>query len=184
MFAPCARRFSSLARSSQIRRKALTAVRSRVAGQRGPEYGRVHAPSFVVKSRFFSTDVEKTPAAFKQGDKLVDLSGHTWVYKKGKEEGDWFWYNESTWETRNSKPLTEEDDIKEGELKVDKPEYATDWEDPRFPEWVQYVEFNSKRKYYHNRATNEVTWAPPDDPTLDIFRQEIEEMTKKLNSGP
>jgi len=53
-------------------------------------------------------------------------------------------------------------------------QYADDWEDPNHPEWQQFTELNSKRKYYHNRETGDVTWAPPSNPELDIFLEEKE----------
>jgi len=58
-------------------------------------------------------------------------------------------------------------------VKYTRPEYATAWKDDRFPEVVQFTEFNSKRPYYWNRATNAVSWAPPSDPNLDVFAKEL-----------
>lgn len=62
--------------------------------------------------------------------------------------------------------------------------YASDWKDDNFPEWEQFVELNSKRPYYHNRATGEVSWAPPDSPDLDVFKKEHEEQEISLTAVP
>mmetsp|Transcript_8554 Transcript_8554/g.15055 ORF Transcript_8554/g.15055 Transcript_8554/m.15055 type:complete len:357 (+) Transcript_8554:93-1163(+) len=115
------------------------------------------------------------------GDQVVDIRGDTWVYKQSDNE--FFWYNKTSWETRNDRPPTADEGISSANMRPadkPKPQYATDWYDPRFPEHVQYVEFNTKRKYYHNTATNEVTWSPPDQPDLDVFEKEIEESSKGL----
>jgi len=63
-------------------------------------------------------------------------------------------------------------------------QYATEWNDDNFPEWQQFVELNSKRKYYHNRETGDVSWAPPNDPELDIFIKEKEADSISLTPVP
>ena len=62
--------------------------------------------------------------------------------------------------------------------------YASDWRDENFPEWEQFTELNAKRPYYHNRATGEVSWAPPSEPDLDIFKKEAEEQEISLTAVP
>lgn len=121
----------------------------------------------------------------KEGDIIVDRAGESWIAKIDSETGKLFYYNEKSWESRNERPLTAQDSDSTSTLAERvKPEYATDWHDPQYPDWVQYIEFQSKRAYYHNFATGETTWSPPDQPELDVFKKEIEEMATKLTAVP
>ncbi|GBG26501.1 Rho GTPase-activating protein 27 [Hondaea fermentalgiana] len=121
----------------------------------------------------------------KEGDVIVDRAGDRWVAKVDADTGVLFYYNEKSWESRNERPLTTESvaDIAAA-LPARKPEYATDWSDPKYPDWIQYIEFQSKRAYYHNTATGETTWAPPDQPDLDVFKKEIEDSQQTLMTVP
>lgn len=67
-----------------------------------------------------------------------------------------------------------------------KPQYSTSWEDAKFPGWVQFMDSTGKRPYYVDMANpiGQVTWAPPGDPALDIFKAEYEAATKPLQSVP
>jgi len=117
----------------------------------------------------------------KEGDEVTDVSGTVWVAKVDKETGALFYYEPKTFETRDVRPPTT---LKMKRPREEKPEYSTDWYDPRFPDWVQYTEFQSKRPYYHNMATRETTWSPPDQPGLDVFKEEIEAMSRTLTRVP
>lgn len=68
----------------------------------------------------------------------------------------------------------------------DKPQYATSWEDPNFPGWVQFIDASGKRPYYMDRANPlaNVQWAPPSDPSRDIFAEELEQNKKPLTKVP
>ncbi len=122
----------------------------------------------------------------------MDIRGDEWVKKRNKDGSaeEFFWYNAASWETRNDRPPTVGDGsaiISQRPPGVAKPQYATDWYDSRYPEWVEYIEFTSKRKYYFNSATKEVSWAHPESGTRDadaIFRAEIEAQTKSLTRVP
>lgn len=145
----------------------------------------------------------------KEGQEVIDLAGAKWIVKLDKETGEWFYFNEKSWETRNDRPANMQDDAApaagpaaeagagavaggdadgaagNGEVAPrETPQYATEWSDARFPDWVQYMEFQSKRPYYHNRATSETTWAPPDQPELDVFRGEIAAQAQALTMVP
>jgi len=125
-----------------------------------------------VLSRVFSTIKE-------EGSIVMDLNGESWVLKHDKAKEEWFYYNEKTWESRNDKPPSK-DEVTSWEPN----KYATPWNDDRYPEWEQFIEFNSKRPYYHNRATKEVKWAPPKSPDLDVFKEEIDRLSKGLTPVP
>jgi uncharacterized RDD family membrane protein YckC len=126
------------------------------------------------------------------------------LYKEDydEEQKKLFYYNVETMDTIDSIPLNYErietgmvdqgiDDImtkKPNEYTLEekrlmfhkKVEYATDWQHDDYPEYCEFLEIHSKRPYYYNRLTNDVTWAPPNDPERDIFFQEIQEYNKPL----
>ena len=87
-----------------------------------------------------------------------------------------FFYNDDTFETTEIPPEVYFDE-KTGERFTSelppKSEYATKWEDERFPEWCEFLELNTKRPYYFNRRTGECTWAHPEEPDTDVFRKEM-----------
>lgn len=66
-------------------------------------------------------------------------------------------------------------------------EYATPWYEPDFPQWQQFEELSSaKRKYYHNRETNVVSWTHPSNPDqgFDIIKYERDLARAKLTPVP
>eukprot|EP00924_Labyrinthula_sp_SR-Ha-C_P003569 snap_masked-scaffold_53-processed-gene-1.84-mRNA-1 protein AED:0.04 eAED:0.04 QI:0/-1/0/1/-1/1/1/0/279 len=65
-----------------------------------------------------------------------------------------------------------------------KSEFATEWQDEKFPEYQQFLELNTKRKYYHNRESGEVSWSPPGDPDFDLFAHEKKEADKEITLTP
>lgn len=60
-------------------------------------------------------------------------------------------------------------------------EYATSWSDERYPEWQEFLEVGSKRKYYHNRIDNSVSWTNPSNPDEKF---DIIEFERKLKARP
>ena len=94
--------------------------------------------------------------------------------------GRTFWYNATTMESADTAPAMNAAQHK-------RPTYATSWSDARFPDWVQFTEFNSRRHYYLNRATGHVQWAPPgadatDD--ADAFPRETDRDRSRLTPVP
>lgn len=124
--------------------------------------------------------------------------------KKETVDDTHFYYDARTWETiptlpsnvvdidltkeeeqelRNKSTITDADG-KRKDIWGYKPDFATDWSDPAFPEWVQYTELGSKRPYYFNRSTNITQWAPPSQPNRDIFREEVDQLKRPLKKVP
>lgn len=80
-----------------------------------------------------------------------------------------------------AKLSTETEIRSEDQLLYKKSEYATSWKDEKFPEWQQFLEVGTKRQYFHNRKTNDVSWTHPSnpDPSFDIVTYE-----RTLNEEP
>lgn len=90
-----------------------------------------------------------------------------WIERVDPNSGRRFWFNPKTFETTTERPAT---DV----ARYKRPQYATDWTDPRFPDWVEFMELNTRRRYYLNRATGHVQWAQPgSDSDVDVFTEEI-----------
>ena len=58
----------------------------------------------------------------------------------------------------------------------ERPQYATAWEDEKFPGWIQYMDSTGKRPFYVDRANpmSQISWAPPAEANRDIFGEEQE----------
>ena len=118
--------------------------------------------------RLFSSST----TAEKNNNKDIDK----WIPRADPGTGKLFYYHMDTFESRDS--------LDEKPKEYKKPEYSTSWKDEKFPNWVQFLELNSKRPYYWNLDDGKTSWTPPGQPDLDVFKIELEQMQKSLIKVP
>ena len=131
--------------------------------------------SEVAGAAFDQIRVRRAYARLQQNQKVVvmmlqvHLPGGCERKKEGYEKG---LTTRKTWETTEIAPEVYYDEKTGEQFTAELPpksEFATDWEDERFPDWCEFLELNTKRPYYYNRRTGECMWAHPKSPIQTCF---------------
>ena len=115
--------------------------------------------------------IKRTFSTSSPSSEFIDVYGRRLrLYKDPNAKKPSFYYDPETFDSYEQLLTTKE-----------KPQYATDWVDPNFPGWVQYLD-STKRPYYVDRANpiSQVLWTPPGERNRDIFAEELEKSRAPL----